>query len=267
MTTSNGWPVWYELMTPDPAAIAPFYKAVLGWDIPDTGTTMPNGADYRWITRAEGGHEGGVFRFDQQMIDAGAKGAWMPYFYAADVDAAVEKASQTGATVHMPPMTMEPAGRMAMLADPQGAMFYVITPTPPADQPDAQSDAFSADTPGRCAWNELNTPDAAAQLDFYAGVFGWNYGFEMPMPGDHIYKFINLDGTDIGAIGSMMPPGFPTAWLAYFRVDDIEVARQAVTSQGGSVLMGPHEVPGDDMILVVSDPAGAVLGLAARKAA
>jgi predicted enzyme related to lactoylglutathione lyase len=40
----TGMPIWYELMTPDPAGVAAFYRAVGGWDIPAQGNAMPNGS-------------------------------------------------------------------------------------------------------------------------------------------------------------------------------------------------------------------------------
>jgi uncharacterized protein YbaA (DUF1428 family) len=42
-----GAPIWYELMTPDPGAVSEFYRAVLGWEIPSAGHTMPGGSEYR----------------------------------------------------------------------------------------------------------------------------------------------------------------------------------------------------------------------------
>ena len=41
---AQGQPIWYELMAPDPAAVAPFYRAVGGWEIPAAGNAMPNGS-------------------------------------------------------------------------------------------------------------------------------------------------------------------------------------------------------------------------------
>ena len=56
---AHGRPIWYELMTPDPAAVAPFYKATLGWDIAP-GTATASGHPYAMIGRADGGMAGGV---------------------------------------------------------------------------------------------------------------------------------------------------------------------------------------------------------------
>ncbi len=152
-----------------------------------------------------------------------------------------------------------------MLADPQGAMFYLIDPTPPEGQEEMESDVFASDIPGRCAWNELNTDNAPGQLEFYSSLFDWTVGGEMPMPGDHTYQFLDCNGTAIGAIGSMKPDGMPNMWLPYFRVEDIDASAGAVTANGGKIVMGPHEVPGGDTIIVTLDPDGAAVGFVGRK--
>lgn len=260
-----GMPIWYELMTPDPGAVAPFYRATLGWEIPAEGHDMPNGSQYREIRRADGGHAGGVLTLTPQMAGGGARPGWMTYIHVDDVDAAVARAESLGAGVHMAPMTMQGVGRMAMIADPQGAPFYVMDPTPPPDQPDAQSDVFKPGAAGHCAWNELNTANAEDQIAFYTAVLDWTVDGEMPMPGDHIYRFLACDGEQIGAICSMKPEGMPSAWMMYFRVADIAAAAEAVAANGGRVLHGPQEVPGDDVILVCTDPAGAAVGLVGAK--
>ena len=261
----SGLPIWYELMTTDPMAVAPFYKATLDWDIPEDGGTMPNGSEYRMITRADGGNAGGVLKLTQDMCDSGAHSGWVTYFNVPDVDASVDRATGMGATVFMPAVTMDGVGRMAMISDPQGAPFYVMTPTPPEGGVDPEGAVFKGDTPGRATWNELNSDGAAEQIDFYTSLFDWEITGEMEMPGDHIYKFFNLGERGIGAIGSMKPEGMPNAWLPYFRVEDIHAAKEAVEANGSQVMMGPMEVPGDDMIVVACDPSGAAVGLVGAK--
>ena len=258
MATDRGWPVWYELMTGNPAAVAPFYKAVMGWDIPAEGMVMANGADYRFIARADGGHEGAVLTYD--AANAGSPSMWAVYFSTPDCDAAVDQALAMGATVHMPPTSLPGAGRIAMLADPQGAMFYLIDPQPPEGEAPPAIGVFDQTRPGHCCWHELNTDDAPGQEVFYTSLLGWQVNGEMPMPDGHSYRFLEAGGTGIGAIGSMKPDGMPSLWLPYFRVASIAAAQSAVVANGGTVVMGPHDVPGEDTIIVATDPAGAAVG-------
>nr|WP_283250937.1 VOC family protein [Rhabdothermincola salaria] len=53
---------------------------------------------------------------------------WMVYFHVDDVAGTVERARTSGAQVHMEAMTIPGVGTMATLADPQGAVFSVMTP-------------------------------------------------------------------------------------------------------------------------------------------
>ncbi len=107
---------WNELMTPDVPKAAAFYKQMFGWDSAPT----PDGSYTE-------------FKLDGQSI-AGAMNPPMPgiptvwgiYFSVDDCDATVEKAKSLGGAVFNGPMDIEP-GRFAVLADPQGAMFNVIT--------------------------------------------------------------------------------------------------------------------------------------------
>lgn len=264
-TGSQGQPIWYELMTPDPAAVAPFYQATLGWEIPTEGHPMPNGSEYREIVRADGGNAGGVLTLTPQMAGGGARPGWMTYFHVDDVDSAVAKATGMGASVHMPAMTMDGVGRMAMIADPQGAPLYVIDPTPPPDNPDAQSDVFDPNKPGHCRWNELNTPDAAGAWRFYESLFGWSKGIAMPMGEFGDYEFVEMGDLTIGAVNPAMPEGAQPHWLPIFGVADIETARAAVEANGGTITQDLQEIPGGEFALNANDPAGAPLGFVGPK--
>ena len=51
-----------------------------------------------------------------------------------------------------------------------------------------------------------------------------------------------------------------TGWRFYFRIPDIETTAAKVTANGGTVLTGPHEVPGGDRIILATDPHGVVFG-------
>ena len=73
---NEGFPVWYELMTSDPAKVAGYYREVAGLCWSDEGGPMPNGATYRNITRADGSTAGGLLAYNQQMLDAGMPGMW-----------------------------------------------------------------------------------------------------------------------------------------------------------------------------------------------
>jgi uncharacterized protein len=256
---SNGNWIWYELLTGDADAATRFYGKVVGWTI--GGNALDGGMDYRHIQREDGGHTGGVAQLTHQMIERGARPCWLGYIDVDDVDAEVAAIEAEGGQVHMPAMTMENVGRMAMVTDPQGAMFYVMTPQPPADRPNEPSTAFTMDRPQTVRWNELSTTDPDAAIAFYGKHFGWTQEGAMPMGEMGDYKFIQKNGVGIGAVMPKMPDAPRSMWTFYIGVDDIDRATQAVTDAGGRVVEGPHEIPGGEFSLHAIDPQGAFFGL------
>lgn len=251
--SAHGSFIWYELLTPDPVAAKKFYDAVVGWNI----EAQPSGEmDYRMIGRADGGNAGGVMRLTDEMRGHGAKPTWLGYVAVDDVDASVASIEQAGGKALMPAFDIPNVGRIALVGDPQGVPFYVMRATPPAGNEDKVSDVFSPDQPGRVSWNELATRDFEAAKRFYPAQLGWTLGDAMPMGDMGDYQFINRDGVMLGAMMTAAAENQPR-WRYYFRVANIDTAKQAVETGGGTVTHGLQEVPGGDRILIGTDPQGA----------
>lgn len=252
--------IWYELMTTDPDGAAAFYGAVVGWTITGASPDAPEGLDYRHILRSDGGSGGGVLRLTEDMTSNGARPTWIGYIHVDDVDAAVSSIQADGGALLMPRMTID-VGSFALVTDPQGVPFYVMTPIAPAGNPDAKSDVFSVDRPQTIRWNELVTPDDDAAVSFYTEHFGWTQEGSMPMGTLGDYRFIQKDGVGIGAImkkADFMPVA---AWTHYIGVDDIDRAVAAVEANGGKLQGKPEEIPGGEYSAHAFDPQGAYVGL------
>lgn len=262
MGTLHGSWIWYELMTPDAVGAKAFYEAVVG------GWTLTPGAPetggYGFIANADGGMTGGIVSLSAQMCEHGARPCWLGYIGVDDVDAALVAVEMAGGKVLMPPHDVPTAGRMAMVADCCGAPFYIMTPTPPPGG--GESTAFARfETLGRCSWNELMAGDDAKALEFYAGLFGWHTPEPMDMGEYGKYHFVEHDGVPIGAIMKKLPQVPAASWNHYFRVASIETARALVEVNGGQVINGPMQVPGDDWIIQGIDPQGAMFSLVGGK--
>lgn len=256
--------IWYELMTSNADAASAFYGAVTGWSVAPRDPASP--MDYRLISRSDGGSAGGLLQLSPDMIAGGAHPAWLPYLYVADVDAAVAAILADGGRVIMPKMTL-PVGAMALMGDPQGVPFYVMTPVPPPGQPDATSDVFSVSEPQHVRWNELASPDLAGAKAFYSRHFGFEFNNAMPMGEMGDYCFIDHGGQVVGAIMQRPDNGLPPLWLPYIGVPSTMAATTAIEANGGTVMMGPHEVPGGNWIVVATDPQGAVFGVVGPQSA
>jgi uncharacterized protein len=119
LVNEHGALIWTELMTPDIDAASKFYAGLFGWKA-DTQSMGP--MEYTMFNLGDRGVAGGM----KPPMD-GIPPNWSPYFAVDDCDAAVATAQGLGATVFMGPDD-GPPGRMAALADPQGAMFSLLTP-------------------------------------------------------------------------------------------------------------------------------------------
>lgn len=108
--------------------------------------------------------------------------------------------------------------------------------------------------------------DPAASEHFYGEVLGLSV---VPVGEDaDAYRMLVADGRPIGGVTGprpdtdVWPSGGPAGhWVAYFATDDVAAAAARSEELGGSVLLGPVELPGTGTVAVVRDPDGATFGL------
>lgn len=254
MTNPHGSFIWYELMTRDPDAAKAFYDDVVGWTV----EAQPSGPmDYRMIS-APDGQVGGVMRLTDEMTQHGARPIWLGYIGVDDVDDAVARVEAAGGKTLMPAWDIPGIGRLAMVSDPQGIPVYLMR-----GASDETSTAYDRMAIGHISWNELLTPDPDAALKFYGELFGYKKDGGMPMGEMGEYTFLSHHGEVVGAMMRHPGEGPPPRWGFYFRVPDIQAAKARVENGGGTIVFGPDEVPGGEMVLNAVDPEGVPFGLVA----
>lgn len=260
MTTATspllGRPLWYELMTTDMKAAETFYRAVVGWtSAPFDGTPQP----YTVFKRDGDVSVAGVM---DRPAGVDAPPFWAIYVAVPDLEAAAAHITRLGGRTHTPVIDVPDVGRMQMVADPQGAVFYIYQPAS-ADQPAEETARV-----GEGSWHELMTTDAPAAMHFYEEVFGWQPSEAMDMGDMGTYQMFNRPHGMIGGMMNKSPEmaDVPPYWQIYFRVPDITAAAERITAGGGQVVNGPMEVPGGDWIVNGIDPQGAAFALHACKA-
>jgi predicted enzyme related to lactoylglutathione lyase len=115
---------WADLLTPDRNAAKKFYAGLFGWVL-----TPGEGKDESGYWHIVNGKQmiGGMP--PAEVMQAGMTPHWSIYYLVADCEAATAKATSLGAAVYVPPMTIEGAGVMSVLADPQGAVFALFKST------------------------------------------------------------------------------------------------------------------------------------------
>lgn len=261
MTNQHGDFIWYELLTTNADATGDFYGKVVGWK--STSAGQP-GMDYRFFSSGDGSDTkdgvGGYTAITAEMAEGGARPGWVGYIAVDDVDAAAASIAGAGGTVLMPATDLDGVGRMAMVADPQGAAFYIMR-----GASDDTSYSFAATEPkiGHCAWNELSTSDPEAAKAFYSAQFGWTKDGEMDIGPMGKYELLKSSGGRF-ALGAVMPrmPEMPVSmWTFYFRVPNVDAAVATIKANGGQILQEPMEIPGGDFSLTALDPQGAGFAL------
>ncbi|MCZ0973060.1 VOC family protein [Streptomyces albulus] len=115
--------IWNELNTSDRSAASAFYRAAFGIE----SATM-EGVEHYYALQVNGGAVGGMQPMPEHL-PADTPSHWLTYFAVADPDAAVAKVTAAGGNAIVEPFDMV-AGRMAVLTDPQGAVFALIRPKP-----------------------------------------------------------------------------------------------------------------------------------------
>ncbi|MDQ3751499.1 MAG: VOC family protein [Actinomycetota bacterium] len=106
-----------ELNTRDAPAAKEFYSSLFGWSFEDD----PSGA-YTSIKNGEN-LNGGMLELSPEWGDVPPH--WRPYFAVADCDDRLAKIKELGGQVYVA-STEVPAGRFAVVADPQGASFSLF---------------------------------------------------------------------------------------------------------------------------------------------
>jgi uncharacterized protein len=259
-----GVPCWVDTTQPDPAAAAEFYGELFGWELEDV---MPPeaGASY-FMGRLPGGYVAAV---SSQPEGAPDGAVWNTYVWVEDADETAAKVREAGGTVLSEPMDIFDSGRMAVFADPAGAVFSVW-------QPATHRGAAVVNEHGSLNFNNLSTGDLEGAKRFYGAVFGWDVidvngnftAWALPAYGDFLEARTPGLRENMAEMGA--PPRFeevvasvsetsdePPHWGVTFAVDDADVIAARASELGGEVIVPPFDAPWVRMA-VIRDPQGAV---------
>jgi predicted enzyme related to lactoylglutathione lyase len=240
---------WADLTTTDQDGAKAFYSELFGWEITDN----PVGEDMVYSMASIGGKTvAAISAQPQQQRDMGVPPMWNSYVTVASADDAAAKAGELGATVHAPPFDVMDVGRMAVIADPQGAFFEIW-------EPKSSIGAELVNAPGALAWNELSSPDIDGSVKFYSDLFGWNTN-EMDFGGQK-YVVVSVGERGNGGIRGPMSPQEPPHWLVYFGTDDADAGAAKASELGATVLAPPMDISDQMRFAVVQDPQGAAFAL------
>lgn len=214
---------WTDLMTPEPEQARTFYSGLFGWDAKDMQT--PTGPPYTMFL-LHGQVVAGLGSQPPRLREAGIPPAWTSYINVENLERTIGRGIKSGGTVIVEPMGVSPEGRMAMIADPSGAVVGLW-------QPEEHQGVDLRDAPG-------DTGYLVATLE-------------------------SKEGSEKSVAGAMsMPPAVPpqvsSSCSVYFEVADCDASTWLATELGGQTLVPPMEV-GDMRFSGITDPSGAMFML------
>src|SRR5436305_7666869 len=156
-----GVPCWVDTSQPDPDAAAGFYSGVFGWEFEDA---MPPDSPGKYlIGRIRGGDVAAV---GSQPEGAPPMAVWNTYIWVDGADDAAAKVQAAGGKVITDPFDVMDAGRMAVVSDPEGAVFSLW-------QANEHKGSQIVNEHGSVNFNGLNTREPEGAKAFYGAVFGW----------------------------------------------------------------------------------------------
>jgi predicted enzyme related to lactoylglutathione lyase len=261
-----GVPSWVDTSQPDPEASLDFYRGLFGWTLENV---MPADAPGRYfMARIRGGDAAAVGSVPEGMPQVAS---WNTYIAVASADDTSAKVRAAGGTVLVGPFDVMGSGRMAVLADPEGAVFFVW-------QAKEHFGARVVNEHGALNFNGLNTRDVEGAKAFYGAVFGWTtlalgagemwtlpgYGDDLERDNPGFRRMIAEMGGPKGfedVVASLNPipgdqPDTPPHWSVTFGVDDADAAAARAAELGGTTVVPPFDAPWS-RLTILRDPQGA----------
>jgi predicted enzyme related to lactoylglutathione lyase len=260
-----GVPCWVETLEPDPRAALDFYGPLFGWEFAGPGPMAADPSSQYFVAQVRGRDVAGVGSVRDRSSPSAA--AWGTHVRVDSADETAEMAKNAGGSLRADPFDVLPAGRMAVLADPAGALFCVW-------EAKAREGAQLVNEPRAWSLSALRTTDPQSSEAFYGAVFGWQPepfgeagapitlwrlpGYVGGTPRQPVPRDVVGVMTPIGSDGS--PSSAPPHWSVDFWVDDADATAGQATRLGGKVIQPPSDTPGFRSA-VLEDPQGAVFSV------
>ncbi|HMS65610.1 MAG TPA: VOC family protein [Ignavibacteria bacterium] len=237
-----GQVVWRDLVTPDPKLAADFYKKVFGWTSIQVGTEDQQ----YWIFKNNGKPVGGMFLMSDKKKDVG--GEWIQYYSVNSVEDIANKCKTDGGTIAIKPFEMPGRGNVALISDPQKALFAVIK--------SSNGDPSTQTIPdNEFLWSELWSNDTDNSESFYKKIF--NSTIVNKKDDERSYIVLENNGKPSSGIIKNPAEKIKTNWVQYIRVSNVSSVEQKAKDAGGRIIIPSDSSIRNGTVCVIVDPTGA----------
>jgi len=240
--------VWFDLLTNDVPGTKQFYGELFNWEFEGDSSD-----DTFYATIKNSGTPIGSVIYLKRTDENVSESRWLSFLSVPDVDRAADQVRQAGGVVLKEPRDFPDRGRIALVRDPQGAIFALLRANG-GDPPDSDLET------GKWMWNELWTTDVMAATAFYKTIVGFTReAIELSM--GETYQQLKLADRVRAGIVPIPWDDLKPNWLPYVAVADISATVAHVKLLGGEVLLEPDEQIRDDSVAVIADPSGAAFAV------
>jgi predicted enzyme related to lactoylglutathione lyase len=254
----TGVPCFVDTLTPDVDAAKRFYGTIFGWDFIGPGA-MPDDPPGEYFVARVRGHDVAAIGTQPAAGGSTPPSAWNTHIAVASADETAAEAQAHGGALLVEPFDAPPAGRMAVIADPSGAVFCVW-------EAGVRQGAQLVNEPSAWAMSALTTDDPEGARAFYGELFGWRAESFDAGPGQEtwLWRLPGYVGGEPGqpvpldVVAVMMTGASPPAnWSVDFWIADADAAAAAAPEFGGQVMAAPADAGGFRRT-VLADPHGAI---------
>jgi predicted enzyme related to lactoylglutathione lyase len=256
-----GVPCWVAAFEPEPDDLVGFYRELFGWEAENL--MAPDEPGSHFVCRLRGRDVAAVI---SQQGSPSSLPMWATYISVESADDTARRVIEAGGSVVAEPFDSPCTARVAVLADPSGAVFCAF-------EAGERPGAHLVNEPGAWSMSQLNTADPEGAKAFYGAVFGWNTDtFDAGETEVTLWRVPGYVGGEPeqpvarDVVGAMVPMSGdqrdnpPAHWSVDFWVDDVDAVVERAYQRGGRVVMPPVESPiGTTAFL--ADPQGAAFSV------
>ncbi len=249
----SGKIVWHDLISDTPEASERFYSELFGWEFEPVGKKFGLGDDINYsIIRHKGRLIGGMVN-ENKLQRSEEISQWIPLMSVSDIHAAIVRLEADGGVVFTPATELADRGWLAVVSDPQGAIFALVQ-TNSGDPVDRKPKI------GDFLWSEVWTNNVDSATDFYGNLAGYNKETTI-LDDDFTYRMLGSENRPrIGLVKNPLPELDPV-WVSYIRVEDPAPILERVEELGGTIILDTRERDVGGKVALITGPSGAGIAL------
>jgi predicted enzyme related to lactoylglutathione lyase len=246
----HGKIVWHDLFTAQPDEAASFYASVFGWTMESHDLkgrkvflAWSNGYPISSIVereRVDGDQQGGL---------------WVAYASVRSVDESVKTSVNGGGRILVGRGHIPGRGDHAICMDPQGAIYGLI-------RLESGDPGEYFPNVGDFLWAQHYSADVEQAAEYYDLISRFEIVEDNRLENTKLF-LLSSGGyarAGIGPAPEAVAPG-KSDWIHFIRVDGIPETLARVADAGGAVVVAPQADLLGGRVAVISDPAGALVGL------